>query len=66
MILKQTVARERVRPQTPSHCQIFVANPVSDPDDAKFARCFKRVWQDHPNRRDWPMAQMRSLNGFRL
>jgi hypothetical protein len=43
-----------------------VANPASDPSGAKFSRCFKGVWPDYPNRRDWPEAGLRSLNGFCL
>lgn len=40
-----------------------VANLASDPNGAKFSRCFKGVWPGHPNRRDWRPVQFPSPNG---
>ena len=57
---------ERVGFQVLSLRHLPVANPDSDANDAKLSRCFKGVWPCHPNRRDWPGARMRSLNGFGL
>jgi hypothetical protein len=48
------------------HRHLPVANPVSDPNDARISRCLKGVWPDHPNRRDWAEPGIWSLNGFSL
>jgi hypothetical protein len=57
---------ENVGYQSLSLRQLPFANSRRRANSGEIPPCFKGVWLDRPNLRDWQGGDFRSLNGFRL
>jgi len=62
----RSLAQENIRVWSFSLRQLPFANSRRRAYSGEIPPCFKGIWPDRPNLRDWPGAEMRSLNRFRL